>query len=213
MCPPTDWFHKNERNSETNPPTPEQYQGAMRKDPAQYITFADIMIRAVHGKSRYGDNVNITAFDTLISKSQEAFTLLLYENGYKNWVWAATNYQGSTSDESAGAGEVTTDSNCPSYGYTSRTTTELRSRNGGWSTEGMLKYNELYRKVAEDRTRDKGKFEKAYMAHRECRFKPRKKRRRGNQTYEALPILDDLGELQQVNQTGDFEEVQGWSSS
>jgi hypothetical protein len=56
-------------------------------------------------------------------------------------------------------------------------TTELRSRNGGWSTEGMLKFNELCRKVAEDRARDKGKFEKACVARRERRFKPRKKRR------------------------------------
>jgi hypothetical protein len=42
------------------------------------------MIRAVHGKSIFSSKAATTDFEDLVS--QEAFTLLLYRNGYKNWV-------------------------------------------------------------------------------------------------------------------------------
>ena len=93
-----------------------------------------------------------------------------------------------------GGGGNTTDSNCPGYGYTSRNKEDMPGRNGGWSTEGMLKYNELYRKVAADRAIDKGEFERAYMAHRLARYRTEKKRKRG-QASNPVPILDDLGDL------------------
>ena len=196
----TEWINTNSRHSKPDPPTPEEFQGALRQNQKQYIAFADIMIRAVHGKSRYGGAAKTTSFDTLVSKSQEAFTLLLYENGYKNWVWAARNDPGSTSDASTDAGGNTTDSNCPKYGYTSRNKEELTGRNGGWSKEGMLKYNELYRRVAADRAVDKGDFEKVYMAHRLSKYKSTRKRKHGL-ANDPVPILDDLGDLRAL--TGD----------
>jgi hypothetical protein len=191
------WINTNVRSSKPDPPTPEKFQAAMRKNQEEYVEFADIMIRAVHGKSRYGDTSKTTSFNTLISKSQEAFTLLLYENGYKNWVWASRNDPGSTSDASTdeGGGNTSADSNCPPYGYTSRTKEDIEFRNGGWSMEGMLKYNELYKKVAADRACDRGAFEKVYMAHRMSQGKARRKRKRGLPN-NPVPILDDLVDLQ-----------------
>jgi hypothetical protein len=194
------WINGNGRNSKPDPPTtPEKFQETLRKNQTEYIAFADIMICAVHGKSRFADTAGTTSFNTLISKSQEAFTLLLYENGYKNWVWASQNDPGSTSDASTdgGGGNVTTNSHdCPPYGYTSRNQEyTIQNRNGDWSTEGMLKYNALYRKVAVDRDVDKGAFEKVYMAHRVSQFKARRKRKRGL-TNNPVPILDDLVDLQ-----------------
>jgi hypothetical protein len=191
------WINTTTRESKPDPPTPEQFQ-ALRKQPTNYITFADVMIRAVHGKSRYGERANTTSFNTLISKSQEAFTLLLYENGYKNWVWAAHNDPGSTSDTDGGGGN-TTDSNCPAYGYTSRNKEDMPGRNGGWSTEGMLKYNDLYNKVAADRTTDNGEFERVYMAHRVNKFKAPKRKRKRGETNDTVPILDDLEDLRAPN--------------
>jgi hypothetical protein len=156
------------------------------------------MIRAVHGKSRYGDTARNTMFDTLISKSQEAFTLLLYNNGYNNWVWSATNDPGSNSDGSTETGGNTTDSNCPQYGYTSRNKEELTGRNGGWSREGMVKYNELYKRVAADRAVDKGAFEQMYMEHRNSKFKRARKRKRGLD-INPVAILDDLADLRALD--------------
>jgi hypothetical protein len=43
---------------------------------------------------------------------------------------------------------------------------ELTSRYGGWSRSGMLKCNELYSKVKEDRlVRDSGAFSQDYKEH------------------------------------------------
>ena len=192
----TEWINNTSRNSEPVPPPPEEFQERLRANQKQYMAFADSMIRAVHGKSRYSETVSVKSFDTIISKSQEAFTLLLYENGYKNWLWTATNDPGSMSDTSGGGN--TTDSNCPVYGYTSRNGENPPNRNGGWSTEGMLKFNELYRRVAADRAVDNGAFGRVYMAHRVSKFKSKKRQRRGR-GVEEVTILDDLGDLQALS--------------
>ena len=151
------------------------------------------MIRAVYGKSRYGAAADIKLFDGLISKSQEAFTLLLYENGYNNWVWVSTNDQGGTTSETA---SNTTDSGGPGYGYTEKTKDSLLSRNGGWSNEGMKKFNDLYKRVGEDRLKDKGGFEQVYKRHRKDRSQTSKKRRRDKDgPMQNIQISDDLGDL------------------
>jgi hypothetical protein len=178
----------------------------MRQSQGQYTDFADRMIRAVHGKSRYGQASETTDFDTLISKSQEAFTLLLYENGYNNWVWASRNNQATSSDSGSDTGGNTTDSRCPGYGYTERGKDTLSSRNGGWSRKGMERFNELYRRVREDRMADEGAFERVYRRHREVKSRTRKKRKRGSEyPLQVLTISDDLGEL--LNRVGSDDDV------
>ena len=167
------------------------------------------MIRAVHGKSRYGEAVERMPFDTLISKSQEAFTLLLYENGYKNWVWAASNDPGTTSDGSGDTGGNTTDGLCPMYVYTVRHKEALTSRNGGWSVEGMMKYNDLYRRVTDDRTIDAGSFSTVYRLYREEKRTTVKKRKRGTvHPVQILTISDDLGDLLQDRNSAGGEQAE-----
>jgi hypothetical protein len=53
----------------------------------------------------------------------------------------------------------------PDYLYYTVRMRELTSRNGGWSRTGMLKYNELYSKVKEDRQRGNGVFSQDYKEH------------------------------------------------
>jgi hypothetical protein len=192
------WINTTTRESKPDPPTPKPFQ-ALRKQPTNYITFANMLIRAVHSKSRYGNRANTTSFNTLISKSQEAFTLLLCVNGYKNWVWAPHNDPGSTSDTDGGGGN-TTDSCCPACGCTLRNKEDMPGRNGGWSTEGMLKYNDLHHRVAADRTMDNGEFKRACMAHRVNKFKAPKKKRKRGEANDTVPILDDLEDLRAPNE-------------
>lgn len=189
-----EWMTKTSMAVATqNPPGPEEFAAELRQNQAQYTEFADRMIRAVHGKSRYNAAAEVTLFDTLISKSQEAFTLLLYENGYKNWMWAWQNHQETTSDTNS---DGTAFSSCPAYEYTTRHQ-DFTSRNGGWSREGMLKFNALYKRVEADRATDAGAFEKVYKRHREDRSTTTRKRRRGGTTspLQILTISDDLGDL------------------
>jgi hypothetical protein len=83
----TDWILKTSRSIYPYPPTPTEVETNLRKNKMQYTEFANRMIRAVHGKIRYTESVTKKQFDDLVSPSQEAFALLLYRNGYQNWIW------------------------------------------------------------------------------------------------------------------------------
>jgi hypothetical protein len=106
--------------------------------------------------------------DDLISPSQEAFTLLLYRNGYNNWVWmhkhASLSSKGSEESDVTIKGEGEEDEDgCPKYTYTKRMGGDFTSRNGGWwSRDGMKKYNTLSKKVQVDRKVDAGAFSEVY---------------------------------------------------
>jgi hypothetical protein len=75
-----------------------------------------------------------------------------------DWVWMQ-NESGTSADTSNG--DFAGAPNGPDYLYTARMR-ESTSRHGGWSRSGMLKYNELYSKVKEDRLRDNGAFSQDY---------------------------------------------------
>jgi hypothetical protein len=199
----------NERSNKPNPPGPEIIKNELRTNTSQYTEFADRMIRAVYGKSRYGAAADMKLFDGLISKSQEAFTLLLYENGYNNWVWASTNDRGGTTSETA---SNTTDSGGPGYGYTEKSKDSLPSRNGGWSNEGMKKFNDLYKRVGEDRLKDKGGFEQVYKRHRKDRSPTSRKRKRCKDgPMHNIQISDDLGDLMSGIGSNDEGPVAGYA--
>ena len=157
----------------------------------QYTNFADRMIRAVHGKIRYTESVVNIRLDDLVSPSQEAFTLLLYRNGYQKWIWLHDKAFSSSGVSDTTDGEGGT----PGYQYTTQRR-DLTSRNGGWSRAGMLKFNEMYKMVQENRDRDKGGFSTEYMEHcLEKKNRKRKRKRISNVVEQSLKISDDLGEL------------------
>jgi hypothetical protein len=195
-----EWIAKTTKATEPDPPTPgEIEEDGLRSNVGGYTEFADRMIRAVHGKSRYGSSSTTTLLDDLISPSQEAFTLLLYRNGYNNWVWRHSH--AGLSSEGSEDSNVTLDGKededgCPKYSYTKRTAGDFTSRNGGWSRDGMKKYNTLYKQVQEDRIADAGAFSEVYKAHRaHISGKKRKRRRDDGDQGQRLTISDDLGEL------------------
>jgi hypothetical protein len=197
-----EWIATTSKGTEPDPPTPDNIEeNGLRSDVGGYTEFADRMIRAVHGKSRYGNSSTAILLDDLISPSQEAFTLLLYRNGYKNWVWmhnhASLSSEGSEDSNVTFEGDDEDEEDgCPKYSYTKRTAMDFTSRNGGWSRDGMKKYNTLYKKVQEDRIADAGAFSELYMAHRaDLSGKKRKRRKNDGDESQRLTISDDLGEL------------------
>jgi hypothetical protein len=168
----------------------------------QYSEFADKMIRAVHGKVRYAESAIKELFDDMVSPSQEAFTLLLYRNGYEHWLWkhGETVAPSGTSDVTEGETGSSSDGG-PGYQYTNgnrfASGEGMTTRNGGWSRTGMLKYNELYEAVKESRNEDKGAFSKEYKEHWIDKSTRRRKRKRDDNTGgpRVLKISDDLGDL------------------
>ena len=170
----------------------------MRTDHIQYYEFADKMIRAVHGKSRYGIKANKTMLGDIVRPCQEAFTLLLYRNGYENWMYMRNHDNFFSSDASAaGNGDFSDDieDGCPQYKYTARAI-ELTNRNGGWSFEGMRKYEQLYLRVNEDRLANQAEFDQVYKEHWKSISETKRKRKRheGGQ-LQSQSVSDDLGDL------------------
>jgi hypothetical protein len=153
------------------------------------------MVRAVHGKCGYALKAGSKSmmFSTFVTVSQEAFALLLYKNGYNNWLWKHNNAATSDDTDADTEGGETQ----PGYLYTSTGATEgsaFTTRNGGWSTEGMQEFNALYAKVKESRTTDRGKFDTHYKKHwRETKMASRYRRRQLKGTRVVVTtICDDL---------------------
>ena len=164
----------------------------MRRNRLQYAEFTDRMIRAVHGKSRYGEKAVHTLFGSLVSPSQEAFTMLLYRNGYQKWVWM---HNGSVSSGASEGSHGDTSDGFPEYVYTARSS-DLTSRNGGWSRTGMLKYNDLYKQVKKDRLEDNGAYDREYIAHYMEKSKNKRKQRCDNGgQLRSLTVSDGIGDL------------------
>ena len=166
----------------------------------QYTEFADRMIRAVHGKIRYAESATRVLFNDIVSPSQEAFTLLLYRNGYDHWLWKHGEILSSSGTSDVTDGETGNSSDAgPGYQYTTgRFAGEVvTTRNGGWSRTGMLKFNELYTLVKKSREEDRGAFCKEYKEHWLDKSKRRRKRKRDDNTGgpRVLKISDDLDDL------------------
>ena len=190
-----EWIAKTSKDCVADPPTPDELMGddGMRKNIGNYTEFADRMVRAVYGKSRYSPGSSTTLFEDLVSPSQEAFALLLYKNGYENWVWMH-NHASMTSDGSDDTGETGDEEACPHYKYTKRTG-DFTSRNGGWTREGMELFNDLYKKVKEDRQSDNGAFGIVYREHRVCLCGKKRKRRTTDGAQYQQAICGDLDDL------------------
>jgi hypothetical protein len=134
----------------------------------------------------------VALFDDLVSPSLEAFALLLYKNGYENWVWMHNNAC-LTSDVSDD-----TEEECPNYKHTTRTGGDFTSRNGVWSRDGMSLYNDLHKMAKTDRETNNGSFGKLYKLHRVemCGRKWKWKRKRNDGgPGEQLTTCDDLDDL------------------
>jgi hypothetical protein len=203
----TEWIAKTSKERTADPPTPEELMAdtGMRKSVERYTEFADRMVRAVYGKSRYSPSSNTTLFEDLVPPSQEAFALLLYKNGYQNWVWRH-NHACLTSDgsEDTVGGETEGEEECPQYRYTRRTEGSFTGWNGGWRKEGMTTYNELYKKVKEDRQTDNGAFGKVYREHRAslCGMKRKRRTTGGADHVVASDDLEDLWTAAATGTTG-----------
>jgi hypothetical protein len=193
-----DWIAKTSKERGPDPPNPDDFleDNGLRGNVTRYTEFADRMIRAVNGKSRYNPSSGTTLFDDLVPKSQEAFALLLYKNGYENWVWMH-NHACMTSDGSdvtVGGEERGEEEGCPPYLYTRRRG-DLTSRNGGWTRAGMDLFNELYKKVGADRLNDNGAFAKVYREHKVRLLLGKKRKRCCTNREDPLTVSNDLDEL------------------
>jgi hypothetical protein len=130
----TDWISATTKGNSPDPPETGEFEAFMRGNKLQYTEFADRIIRAVHGKSRYSEKTANTLFGSLVSPSEEAFIMRLYKNGFQKWGWM---HNGSVPSGASEASNGNTSDGSPGYIYTARTS-DLTSINGRWTRLGML---------------------------------------------------------------------------
>jgi hypothetical protein len=96
----THWIAAPSKGISPNPSEPGEIEASMWRNKLQYFEFTNRRICAlVHGKSRHGEKAANTLFGSLVSPSQEVFTMFLYKNGLQKWVWM---YNGSVNEASDG---------------------------------------------------------------------------------------------------------------
>jgi hypothetical protein len=104
-------------------------------------------------------------------------------------------HNGSASSEASEGSHGDTSDGFPEYVYTARSS-DLTSRNGGWSRTGMLKYNDLYKQVKKDRLEDNGAYDREYIARYVDKTKNKRKQRRDNGSQlRSLTESDNIGDL------------------
>jgi hypothetical protein len=119
--------------------------------------------------------------------------MLHYRNGYQKYVWM---HNGSVSSEASEESHGDTSDGFPGYVCTARRSSDSTSRNGGWSRTGMLKYNDLYKQVKNDRVEDNGVYDRECIAHYVEKSKNKRKQRRDNGgQLQSLAVSDDIGDL------------------
>jgi hypothetical protein len=77
----TEWISATIKGDSPDSPEPGEIEASMRGTNKlhPYTELADRMSRVVHGKSRYSEKAAKTLFGSLVSPSEEAFTMRLYK--------------------------------------------------------------------------------------------------------------------------------------
>lgn len=168
-----------------------------------YYTFATYFISPVVGKKKFGKYCWQSNFSSYVSKSDEAFAILTFENNYDQWMSMASNNKWTSSSVKP---EYTTGGNSlqtprPSRSNTSTTNamadfvesnafenhlsaTSARCR--GWSAQGIRRFNELFDLIEKERLSSYGsQFEEGYLNFCiEERNQENKKHTKRNVVYE-----------------------------
>jgi hypothetical protein len=112
-----------------------------------YHLFLSKLVRRVVGKSRWSNNSTKKLVSQYVTKSDEAYALLNVENQYDRWTIFWENDSREEEDKVELPGAMYT--NCGQSGGGKGT----NKKNDGWSTAGMNRFNELHKKITEDRKR------------------------------------------------------------
>ena len=196
------WYRKEKKR---DPPTPEELRESMEKvddeiEKEVYTEFVYRLLPYVVGRTVWENNATNSNLSSFVTPSLEAFAMLLYDNGYKPWLWecremAAEINNGTSEDEDSAA----TPSK-PTFKYTHRTL-ENMVRNGGWAEEGHDYFDSCYDKITIRRSIPGTgvKFEETFQ--RECadRMLGRKKRKVALRTDSIGPRRVRRHDLQLLN--------------
>ena len=113
---------------------------------------------------------------TYVTKSDEAFALVVFENNFQRWLDMYNKGNSKTSDVQ------------PKWTNGGKSAKNGRSKMcGGWDEEGINRYNELYQKIDKDR-RENPEFEDEFLQKMQLITKvPKRKRHKQLKLSTVLP--------------------------
>jgi len=156
-----------------------------------FMVFADTFLSRVVGMSIWRKNCAKLPISEMATISDEAFTLLLLENYWEGW---------STKNLDEYKSEVTIDETTNQKKKRKATWGKFTSgawgsrRFGGWSKEGLIRFNQLYSQVEEDRKKDNAaEVEEQYRLR--CVNSKSKKRKRASHDNDFNLKIDNLQAL------------------
>ena len=122
----------------------------LSKDPFTYIWFLSVFVKHGVGAKNWNQQHLRVPLSKFCTPSTEALVILIVENSYDRWTDRATNIG---KQRSSLAPSLYTN------GGISRKGGQASSKQGGgWSQEGIMRFNEIVRMVKEDRNR-RARFE------------------------------------------------------
>jgi len=155
-----------------------------------FFLFCDNFLSRIVGIAVWKEGYQKKKISELASASDEAFAYLLIENYWDHW---------STLDTKAYKSEVTFDKESnkrikrtSTWGKYTKSAYGAR-RYGGWTTSGLLRFNELYEEDLADRLNHGETVEANYVQH--CiknKISPKKVAKENNR--EVIAIREDLTE-------------------
>jgi hypothetical protein len=131
-----------------------------------YSMFCEQVLSHVVGREVWKKRCHTNAIEEFVTVSDEAFALFLLENSWD--VWIATSAK---------------ETEIPETRYSQRG--PGIKKYGGWTEEGIERFNKLYDIVEEDRAHNKGKFDTGFKERKlaEIRGKTKTRKRKA----ELLP--------------------------
>ena len=161
-----------------------------RKNYSAYAVFYRYFIPAIGRKTFWREQVLAATDDKdVATRSNEAFALLVLENHWARWLDIFCLNKGMVTS-TRGQKRCVSESNLlPKYtrGGISFKDDKMKVKEGvkGWSKEGILRFNEIYKKITKDR-KQHPEFITKWLEEEKVNFSGQKKRKRKN--VEMLPV-------------------------
>ena len=148
----------------------------MRSNEKAFFQFCDHILSCVVGKKLWDKSMGVKHMSGIATTTDEAWALLVLENSWDVWKQQARSPNGKVELKERRSTKWTN-------------TSSLASRSEGWGQKGMRRFNELVRKVKEDRQRSEG-VEQLYMESKqdESDRKAGKQKRKRQGDYEKEDV-------------------------
>ena len=148
----------------------------MRSNEKAFFQFCDHILPCVVGKKLWDKSMGVKHMSGIATTTDEAWALLVLENSWDVWKQQARSPNGKVELKERRSTKWTN-------------TSSLASRSEGWGQKGMRRFNELVRKVKEDRQRSEG-VEQLYMESKqdESDRKAGKQKRKRQGDYEKEDV-------------------------